>query len=145
MNEDDYTDHHCHPLCEHLVEMVAYERHDGSYDVFVFEPVGACPELEAGRVDEHHIFIKRISSLSDFEEVVLRINCQLGPHYAHAVFCYESGSRSVIGQLYTQFQAQGIRDIQVQPTKSGGWELLLRRKDFALAKSLQETFLAKNI
>ncbi|MBB6050874.1 hypothetical protein [Armatimonas rosea] len=142
---DCYTGNHCHPLCEQLVELVAYERNDGSYDVFVCEPVGACLELEAGRVDEHHIFIERIPSLSDFEEVVLRINRQLGPRYEHAVFYQESGSRHVIGQLYTQFQTQGIREMQVQPTKSGGWELLLRRKDFALAEHLQEALLAKSL
>lgn len=145
LNEDGYTGNHSHPLCEHLVELVAYERHDGSYDVFVFEPVGVCPELEAGRVDKQHIFIERISSLSDFEDVVLRINRQLGPSYEHVVFYQESGSRHQIGQLYTLFQAQGIRDMQVQPTESEGWELLLRRKDFALAQHLQEALLAKNL
>ncbi|WP_309712572.1 hypothetical protein [Armatimonas sp.] len=144
MNEDDYTGSHSHPICQHLVELVAYERHDGSYDVFVFEPVGFCPELEADRVDEHHIFIERIPSLSDFEEVVLRINRQLGPRYEHVVFYYESGSRRIIGQLYTQFQAHNIRDMRIEPTGSRDWGLLLRRKDFALAQTLQEVHLAKN-
>lgn len=45
------------------MEVVGYERKTGGWDVYVNESIGTCPELEAGRVDDEHIFIETIISV----------------------------------------------------------------------------------
>ena len=99
MDWNKYTDYHVHPQDNHLVEIVAYERLDGAWDVYVFEPTGTCPELEADRVDNNHIFVGKMESRFDINRIADTVDRQLGDEYQCEVYYREAGSRRIIGKI----------------------------------------------
>jgi len=133
MDWNKYTDYHVHPQDNHLVEIVAYERLDGAWDVYVFEPTGTCPELEADRVDNNHIFVGKMESRFDINRIADTVDRQLGDEYQCEVYYREAGSRRIIGKITAHLMKQGAQHVWVRSTGTGDWELVIRRKDFKLA------------
>ena len=128
-----YTGYHVHPRDPHSVEIVAHERRDKGWDVFAREPAGSCPELEADRVDDDHIFIASIDSQEWVENLAYELDRRLGDPYKHEVFYRESGGRRVIGKIQSHLRKNGACHIWVRAAGDGDWELVIRRKDFDLA------------
>ena len=136
MNEADYTGHHAHAQDSAVVEIVAYERKDGSWDVFVFETAGSVPELEDHRTDADHIFIERVLSPDEIDVVARKIDLQLGTGYQPAPFYREKGTRRMIDRLTSHLSRNNAHKYQVRSCGEDEWELHIRRKDFELAKQL---------
>lgn len=135
-----YTDNHSHPMDPVRVEVVGYERKAGGWDVFVFEPVDSCPELEAGRVDDQHIFIETIRSSTELDRVAEEIYRRLGSGYELAVYFRENGSRRIIGKIYDHLQQRGAHHMSVGAVQnSSDWELVIRRKNFELAGEVENS------
>lgn len=135
-----YTDVHAHPRNPALVEVVAYERKAGGWDVYVFESIGACPELEAGRMDDQHIFIETIGTSGELDRVNEDICTRLGRGYEIAVYFREHGGRRVIGKLVDHLRRGGAQKMHVNAVpNSGDWELRIRRKDFELAAEITQS------
>src|SRR5919197_3903586 len=80
----------------------AQERRDGGWDVFVFEPPGACPEMEARgtRVDDGRIFIARVQSPEEFRDLVRELESGLGNGYECALYYREVDGRRFIGRIH---------------------------------------------
>jgi hypothetical protein len=134
-----YTGVHSHPLETDRVEIVGYERKAGGWDVYVYEPVGSCPELEASRVDDWHIFIETIDSSTELERVAAEINRRLGSGYELAVYFRESG-----GRIYDYLRGRGAQHMWVRAIpNSSDWELVIRRKDFELAGEVEKSNMAR--
>jgi hypothetical protein len=131
-----YTDRHTHPSGSYCVEFVAYERRDGGWDVFAYEEEGSCPELEEARVDVEHIFLAHVQSGAEINKVAAAVMENLGSAYRHAVFYRETGGRKIIGKIHTHLQNAGARHMWVRQAATGDWELVIRRKDFALAEQV---------
>jgi hypothetical protein len=121
MNDHGYTSLHIHPTFQTVVEIVAYQRIDCGWDVFVFEPPGACPELESGRVDDQHIFIQWIETEREIDQVADEIENRLGAAYQRVTYYREIGTQRTI---------QSIEDHLLQNGATG--LLFIRRKDFPL-------------
>lgn len=135
-----HTENHCHPSAPVPVEVVAHERKAGGWDVYVFEPVGSCPELEARRVDAQHIFIETIGSSDELDRVAEDLRNRLGPRYEHAVYFRESGGRRTIGKICDHLQRRGARHMHVNTVpNSSDWELRIRKKDFELAREVEKS------
>jgi|JI10StandDraft_1071094.scaffolds.fasta_scaffold229698_2 hypothetical protein len=129
-----YTDNHTHPSRPGRVEVVAYERMVGGWDVYVFEPIGACPELEGGRADDQHIFIETINDSDELDRVNEDICTRLGPGYEFAVYFRESDGRRAIGKIVDHLKQRGATGMHVRAVPdTSDWELCIRRKDFELA------------
>jgi hypothetical protein len=128
MNNDEYTGLHTHPASPTVVE-----RRDGEWDVFVAEPAGSCPELEGGRIDPHHIFVRRLQDIRQLEDVAEEIETTLGEGYQRVLFYRESGSRRIIQKIVDHLKARGAHAMWVRSTADNEWELLIRRKDFPIA------------
>jgi len=137
MNEDDYTDTHQHPLDPTVVEFVAYKRRDGNgWDVYVFEPPGSCPELEATRTDEHHLFIRRIADIDELDDVVAQVEQRLGDGYQLTPYYRETGTRRTIDRIYDHLKRHGAHHLWVRGLPNDGWEMWLRKKDAPLAQGI---------
>ena len=111
---------------------------DGKWDVFDFEPFGSCPELEEFRVDEDHIFFKTIDSEDQIDHVAEGINELLGDAYELVPYYQESGSRRIIGKINSFLQNANITRIYVHSIGENEWELLIRKKDFPVARKFIE-------
>jgi hypothetical protein len=131
-----YTDRHTHPSDSYCVEFVAYERRDGGWDVFAFEPEGSCPELDADRIDAEHIFVERIANSAEIDVVAKSVMEKLGDGYRSAVFYREVGSRRLIGKIQSHLQKAGAGSIWVRSSGSNDWEIVIRRKDFPVAEEI---------
>ena len=137
MNEDEYTGAHQHPSDPTVVEFVAYERRDGSgWNVYVFKPPGSCPELEATRTDEFHLFIQRIADLNELDGVVAETERRLGDGYRLVPYYRETGTRRAIGRIHDYLKRNGAHDMSVRGLPGDEWELWLRKKDVTLARQI---------
>jgi hypothetical protein len=134
MDWSQYTDRHIHPANPGVVEIVAYERQDGAWDVYVFEPAGSCPEIEADRTDQDHIFVARVGSPDDIDPVARAVDERLGDSYRCAVYYRETGGRKIIGRIQRHLQEHGGQHIVVRAAGAGDWELIIRRRDFDTAR-----------
>lgn len=136
MNEKDYTGVHTHPSDPTVVEIVAYERIDQSWDVFIFEPEGSVPELESQRVDEEHILVKNLKTVSELAVAVEEIERKLGAEYEKVLFYKEAGTRRVVGLVYDHLRKLGATGMSLRAQGEGNWELFVRRKDVPLAEQV---------
>ena len=136
MKEEDYTERHTHPMDSTVVEIVAYERRDQSWDVFIYEPAGTVPEMESQRTDESHIFVENIKTPDELDKVAKKIESQLGAGYERVPFYREAGTRRVIGKIYDHLRKQGAQNMWVHSNGLEDWELLIRRKDVTLAEQV---------
>lgn len=138
MDKTWYTDIHIYPSNSINVEIVAYQTVTGEWDVFVFEPVGSCPELEELRTDDDHIFIGTIDSEDQLDHVAQRINEQLGDAYEQVPYYQESGSRRIIGKITSYLQNANITGLWVRSIGEDKWQLLIRKKDFPKTREVIE-------
>ena len=136
MREEEYTELHIHPSDAAKVEVVAYQRKDGGWDVYIFEPNGSVPELEHLRTDENHIFIRRIGGPEEFDAVAKSIDQQLGDGYISKAFYREKGTRRTIDKIYDSLSKGGARGMSVQSCGPNEWELSIRRKDWEHATKI---------
>ena len=134
MNWDIYTDNHAHPSGFYGIEFIAYERRDGRWDLFVREAQGACPELEEGRIDEQHIFLKSLEGPNQIDVVAAEVMASLGDSYDAIVYYRETDGRRVIDRLCEHFKCHrtGFYCIQARNV----WEFVIRRKDGPLAEEI---------
>lgn len=139
MNWNEYTDKHTHPLDQHAVELVAYERKDGFYDLFAFEPPGGCPELEEQRVDDEHILIARGLSRNAIDPAANQVDKLLGSKYDRIIYFREVGGRRVVGRIHSHLVANGAQHVSVRSTGNNEWEIVIRRKDADLARQVVPT------
>jgi hypothetical protein len=133
MNPNEYTDRHTHPRGSHAVELVAYERKDGFYDLFAFEPPGACPELEEQRVDNEHILVARSLTQDEIDTAASEVDKLLGSKYDPIIYFQEVGGRRMVGKIHSHLVANGARRVWVRSTGNNDWEIVIRRKDAELA------------
>ena len=136
MKEEEYTDIHKHPSDGSFVEIVAYERHDRSWDVFIFEPKGSIPEMESFRTDDNHIFFKNIQSSSELDKAAEEIEKQLGNQYREVPYYRESGTRRTLDRIFDHLRKQGAHGMHIRAEGSDEWVILIRRKDLILAEQV---------
>ncbi len=133
MDWSKYTDYldHFHPAASVDVEIVAYHRRAGGYNVYVQEPVGSPPpEFEAARVDDDRVFVTTIDigdTSANLDDVANGIQNRLGPDYECAVYYRETGSRRVIGKIDSYLSSRGARHMSVHSDGHENWELVKER------------------
>ena len=130
MKEEEYTELHIHPSDTPKVEIVAYQRKDQGWDVYINEPNGSVPELEHFRTDENHIFIKRINAPEEIEAVAMSIYQQLGDGYLVEAYYREKETRRTIDKIYDFLRKGGAQGMSVHSCGPNEWELSIRRKDW---------------
>ena len=116
------------------VELVAYERQEGGYDLFAFEPEGVLPtDWEAHRIDREHVFLLRLDTLAELEQAAAAVNRKLGPDYEKVVGFRESepGERRHAQRLMHRLHREGVTGYALKEGAGGRWELWLRRRDLA--------------
>jgi hypothetical protein len=138
VDEARYTDRHVHPSIQTDVEVVAYETIDGAWDVFVFATLGSCPELEASRTDDEHVFVETIDAADQVDQVAGRIMERLGDAYAIVPYSRESGSRRIIGRITSHLQEANATGVHVQSIGDDYWQLSIRKRDFTAAREVIE-------
>jgi hypothetical protein len=124
-----------HPATPCHVELVAYERVEGGFDVFVHEPAGVLPaDWEGHRVDASHVFLIRIDDTAELEAAVLAVNRRLGPDYERVLGHREQtpGERRTVQRLMHRLHKAGATGYALQQGHEGRWELVVRRRDLAL-------------
>lgn len=117
------------------IQLIAYERRDGGWDLFALEPPGVCPpEWEASRIDSQHIRIGELSSLERFPEAARQINQQLGEGYEPVLAFRESeaGPRGGVNLRLHRLHHAGATGYAAWLGSDGHWELWARRKDLGL-------------
>lgn len=136
-----YTGRLAHPPPKSgWVELVAYERKSGGWDLFIFEPVGVCPpEWEEHRVDPQHLALGEISGPEQLEEAARLLNAQLGPDYEPVLAHRESvpGKRVEVARGLNYLHKAGCTGYWAQTGADGHSELWARRKDLPLLVRLK--------
>jgi hypothetical protein len=131
-----YSGKHIHPMDPTVIEIVAYERLDGEWDVFVCEPPGSCPEYEAARIDNYHMYVERIASHDMLNAAVDRIEAYLGEAYRRVPYYRETGSRRIIQRIRDHLHAHQAGGMFVHSEPPDNWVLYIRRKDISLAQEV---------
>jgi hypothetical protein len=144
MNEADYTSRHAHAQEPAVVEIVAYERKDGSWDVFVFKPRAAFRNLKTVVQTPTIYFIERILSPDEIDAVARKVDLQLGPGYKQVPFYREKGTRRIIDRLTSHLYHTNARNYYVSSCRESEWELHIRRKDFDLAEKVMAPNVAES-
>jgi|SRR5579871_1364887 len=139
MDEHEYTGSHIHPIDPTVVEIVAYQRKDKDWDVFVCEPEGSCPELESNRSDAQHIFIQKIKDISELARIAGEIEERLGTAYQRTDFYREIGTRRIIQAAISHLQRRGAFGMQVRAAAENEWILSIRKKDVPIASEVVST------
>lgn len=77
-----HTGRAAYPTTRRWIELVAYERTDGGWDAFAFQPPGILPpEWESSRVDANHVFLGTLRTSSELDLVGEQIDRAVGPDY----------------------------------------------------------------
>ena len=139
MNEHEYRGSHVHAIDPTVVEIVAYQRKDRDWDVFVCEPEGSCPELESNRIDVQHIFIQKIKDVGELVRIAGEIEECLGTAYQRTDFYREIGTRRIIQAAISHLQRRGAFGMQVRAAGENEWILSIRKKDIPLASEVVAT------
>jgi hypothetical protein len=130
-----YTGRHVSPAQPTWVQLIAYERRDGSWDLFVFEPVGICPpEWEEHRIDAQHVRVGELSTLGRLDEAARLIHAQLGAEYEPIAAFREPrpGVRGGVNLRLQRLHHAGATGYSARLGADGHWELWARRKDLHL-------------
>jgi hypothetical protein len=117
------------------VQLIAYERTDGSWDLFLFEPVGVCPPgWEEQRADPQHLRFGVLSSPERIEDAVSLVHAQLGPDYepVRAFRELHPGARGGVNARLHRLHHGGATGYAARLGPDGHWELWARRKDLPL-------------
>jgi hypothetical protein len=124
-----------HPRTASPVELVAYERPEGGFDVFAFEPPGVLPsDFEQHRVDASHVFLLQVDGEEEVEKVGPALLRRLGADYERVVGFRESepGRKGRAMALLQRLHRHGATGYLLHRAPDGCFELLLRRKDLPL-------------
>jgi hypothetical protein len=139
MDMSQYTEWHTHPLSS-LFEMVAYERLDGSWDVFVYAPVASVPELEATRVDEVHSLAGYVPadalSPEEIQRIADDIEERFGENYRLVLFYEEMAERRIIQRILEHLKRRGAHGMHVGSDGHNKWQLHIRKKDLPIASEV---------
>lgn len=77
-----HTGRAIYPSRRRWIDLVAYERKEGGWDAFAFEPVGILPsDWESARADKNHVFLGVIKSPQELDEVADKLERVLGSDY----------------------------------------------------------------
>lgn len=136
MNPSVYTGRHATPRRPTWVQLIAYERRDGIWDLFVFEPVGVCPpEWEEHRIDPQHLLVGELSAVELLDDAVPSIHAQLGAEYEPMRAFREErrGARGGVNVRLQRLHHAGATGYSARLGEDGHWELWARRKDLRLA------------
>lgn len=137
MTVDFESEEHFHPDVRAEIEFVAYLRANGTYDLYIYEPLGSVPELDAKRHDDHHIFIACVPDSDAACQAAEEIAASLGESYQRVELLYEQGSRKSIGRVYDELKRQGATHLFVSRVgSSSDWVLYGRRKDQVAAREI---------
>jgi hypothetical protein len=138
MKEEDYIDFdlHAHPSGSTVVEIVAYQRNDRSWDVFIYEPKGSIPEMESLRTDEGHIFYKNIPSSQELDKVADEIEQRLGEGYCLVPYYRERGTRRTLDRIFDHLRRHGAHGMWLHGDGPDEWVIRIRRKDIVLAEQV---------
>ena len=116
------------------VELVAYRRKGGSYDMYLFEPPGSVPELESHRVDAEHIFVASLPDEASVQEAENQLCKRLAAAYEVVPFLEERGSRIGLGLVYDALRRADVQSLYVvRVGATENWVLRGRRKDLPAA------------
>jgi hypothetical protein len=124
-----------HPRAPSPVEVVAYERPEGGFDVFAFEPAGVLPpDFEVHRVDASHVFLLSLDREDELEAVGPALARKLGADYERVVGFRESepGRKGRAMALLQRLHKAGATGYLLRVGADGRHELLLRRRDLPL-------------
>jgi hypothetical protein len=130
-----YTDRRVHPTVPCWIELVAYERRDGVWDLFAFEPAGVCPSSwEADRVDAQHIRLGELASSHQLNQAVELVHAQLGPGYEPVMAYREEQLDQRVGanRRLQYLHKAGATGYSLRRGRDGHFELWARRKDLAI-------------
>lgn len=137
MNPKLYTGRQAFPERGAHVEVIAYERRDGGWDAFLFEPPGVLPpDWEAARLDPQHVNLGPVSSPAELQALADRIRVRLGPDY-EPVFAFreaEAGERVRINRALSWLKKAGATGYHAQCLPDGRFEMWLRRKDWGVLR-----------
>lgn len=139
INGIEYPGNHIHPLAPSILDIIAYERKDGTWDVYIFEPAETIPELESKRVDEKYIFIKSINRPEELNVVVSEIESKYKKQIDDNTVCpfySEENTRRTIDKIFSFLKANDCDHMFVRSTKKDTWILSIRKKDFPLAEKV---------
>lgn len=139
MDKNQYTQCHVHPTYSATVEIVAHERKDAGWDVFIFEPRNSVPELDIHRIDDNHIFFKRITSSNEIERVATEIDEKLGEQYQRVPFFREKCSRKICGKIYSHLKKMGCHHMEIHSLSANTWEICIRQKDIPFAEQIAKS------
>lgn len=134
--DQKYHGLHKKPNPPSWVDVIAYQRKDEKWDVYIYEPKGSVPELEDKRVDDDSIFFKTIESDKNLDLAVKEIHNTLGSGYEPLVFFREPHSRKQIERIYEHLIKSKKNGITIREVENGIWEILVRRKDFPIAAQI---------
>ena len=114
------------------VEFGAHERRDGSWDVYLDDPPGSCPELDDPRNKDGRLLLGNISDLEKFDSFAEQIMMKIGPSYQTDPYYREQSVRRITQQLFDHIRNRGCHGMFL---RSDGvhWELWVRRKDWSIA------------
>ena len=124
-----------HPRSPSPVELVAYERPEGGFDVFAYEPAGVLPsDFEAHRVDAAHVFLLRVDGEAEVEQVGPALARRLGADYERVVGFRdaEPGRKGRAMALLQRLHKAGATGYLLRRAPDGCFELVVRRKDLPL-------------
>ena len=77
-----HTGRAAYPSNRRWLELVAYERTDGAWDAFAFEPPGILPpDWESARVDERHVFLGTVAMPGELDEIADKLERVIGSDY----------------------------------------------------------------
>ncbi|WP_201495707.1 hypothetical protein [Rubrivivax sp. A210] len=132
---------HFHPDVGLGLELVAYERKDGSFDLFAFEPAGSVPEIESARIDSSHIFVANAPNRTEAQAASDCLCERLGEGYQLIQLLEEHGSRALLGRVFDTLRKNGVQHLTVgQIDSTANWGLYGRRKDLTAARQAFEQF-----
>jgi hypothetical protein len=117
------------------VELVAYERPEGGFDVFAYEPVGVLPsDFETHRVDATHVFLLHVDREEEVEQVCPALARKLGAGYERVVGFRdpEPGRKGRAMALLQRLHKHGATGYLLRRAPDGCFELVVRRKDLPL-------------
>jgi hypothetical protein len=121
------------------IEVVAYARRDGGFDVFAFEPAGVLPPAwEAQRVDADHVFLIHVDTEPAIELAARAVARKLGPAYEKVVGFRETepGAKAGVNRRLQRLHKQGATGYAMRLGDDGRFELVLRRHDLPLIAGL---------
>ena len=131
-NHNEYTGNHTHPTGTYSLEFVAFERNDGSWDLYLEEPEGSCPEFDDKRDNDGQVFLSNTDDIDKINEIADKIINQVGPEYEMVLYYRELSQRKTTQKIWDHMKKNGCHGMYLS-NDGIYWELYIRRKDFDIA------------